>query len=437
MGRAKENVLPSPSRLSIHSRPPCRSRIRRESVSPSPVPSVLWRAPRPPRWNASKIRSRSCSATPMPVSRTLTTASAPSARAVTATRPPAGVNLTAFVSRLSTTCRSLSSSAGTVPSPGSTSRSSATPCRSARSRIIAIPASSSSASDDGTELELHPARLDLRQVEDLVDQLEQVAPRAADVLDVLLLALVEIAEHAVEQHFGEADHGVERRAQLVRHAGQELGLVAARHFSSCDLRSSSRKTRALWMATAGMAGERLQQLHRGRRQEAGRRAPDHQDADGPLIAHQGHRGQRAPPVAEEHREVRVRGLQLQVLRLARPVLRRGAADERVGADVRRAQRLGQLVARTGDGAQARTCRRPGARRSTRRRRRTGRAARLTIVASASSSTSRLALTAWLTSPSARSSCRSCTLRIAIAPWAANVVDDVLRARCRRARPPCA
>ena len=80
----------------------------------------------------------------------------------------------------------------------------------------------------GAAVELHPARLDLREVEDLVDELEQMAARVADVADVLLLALVQLSEHPVEQHVGEADHRVQRRPQLVRHARQELRLVAAR-----------------------------------------------------------------------------------------------------------------------------------------------------------------------------------------------------------------
>ena len=42
-----------------------------------------------------------------------------------------------------------------------------------------------------------------------------------------VLALVELAEHPVQQHLGEADHRVERGAQLVGHAGQELRLVPA------------------------------------------------------------------------------------------------------------------------------------------------------------------------------------------------------------------
>ena len=75
------------------------------------MPSVLVRAARPPRWNASKMRSFSSSAMPMPVSRTLTCASSPARRAWTVTDPPSGVNFTALVSRFRITCLSLRSSA--------------------------------------------------------------------------------------------------------------------------------------------------------------------------------------------------------------------------------------------------------------------------------------------------------------------------------------
>ena len=44
----------------------------------------------------------------------------------------------------------------------------------------------------------------------------------------LALLLGHLAEQAVAEHLGEADDGVERRAQLVRHVGEELRLHAAR-----------------------------------------------------------------------------------------------------------------------------------------------------------------------------------------------------------------
>ena len=50
-------------------------------------------------------------------------------------------------------------------------------------------------------------------------------PEVEDVVEVLGLLLVQLAEHPLVQHLREADDRVERRAQLVRHVGQELGLV--------------------------------------------------------------------------------------------------------------------------------------------------------------------------------------------------------------------
>ena len=66
----KPNVLPRPASLSSHMRPPCRCTMRRLRVSPRPVPSCAPGA-RPPCWKDSKIRSRSPSGTPTPVSVTV------------------------------------------------------------------------------------------------------------------------------------------------------------------------------------------------------------------------------------------------------------------------------------------------------------------------------------------------------------------------------
>ena len=68
-------------------------------------------------------------------------------------------------------------------------------------------------------------------------------PGVADVADVLLLALVEVPEHALQQHVAEADHGVQRRPQLVRHRGQELRLVPVAI-------SSAREVITFWIAIA-------------------------------------------------------------------------------------------------------------------------------------------------------------------------------------------
>src|SRR5262245_26906867 len=78
----------------------------------------------------------------------------------------------------------------------------------------------------GQHLEL--ARLDTREVEDPVDELQEVGAAVVDRADVGLLPLGQLAVETVEQHLREADDRVERRPELVRHAGQELRLQPAR-----------------------------------------------------------------------------------------------------------------------------------------------------------------------------------------------------------------
>src|SRR3984893_18534438 len=71
-------------------------------------------------------------------------------------------------------------------------------------------------------MKLHAPGLDLGEVEDVVDQGKQVPARtqyAIERFEVLIEALRILA-----QHLGNADDGVERRAQLVAHVGEELRL---------------------------------------------------------------------------------------------------------------------------------------------------------------------------------------------------------------------
>ena len=85
------------------------------------------------------------------------------------------------------------------------------------------------------EVELHAAGLDLRQVEDVVDKREQMVARGVNVAQVLELLVVDLAKHLLAQHLGEADDRVERRAQLVRHVGEELRLVLVGHLELAAL----------------------------------------------------------------------------------------------------------------------------------------------------------------------------------------------------------
>src|SRR5262249_27670166 len=71
----------------------------------------------------------------------------------------------------------------------------------------------------GIEIEL--SGFDLREVESLVDETQQVRPSRIDATQRLQRPFRAEARRVADHHFGQADNGVERRAQLVAHAGEE------------------------------------------------------------------------------------------------------------------------------------------------------------------------------------------------------------------------
>ena len=78
------------------------------------------------------------------------------------------------------------------------------------------------AEPDLLHVEADAAGLDLRHVEHVVDDVEQVLAALVDVLAVAAILLVaDRAEHFRRHDLGEADDGVEWRAQLVAHIGEE------------------------------------------------------------------------------------------------------------------------------------------------------------------------------------------------------------------------
>ena len=117
------------------------------------------------------------------------------------------------------------------------------------------------------------AALDLRDVEDVVDDGEQVAGGVVDevgVVDDLVgrqLPLVLLGEQ-----LGEADDGVERRAQLMAHVGDELGLHLAGELG-LDARRVLGNARA--MTKYGVAQKRSVLAHQGRRLLVGEGAAEH------------------------------------------------------------------------------------------------------------------------------------------------------------------
>ena len=231
------------------------------------------------------------------------------------------------------------------------------PCRCARSRtsVIALASADGRSNVDGSS-SMRPASTFDRSRMSLIS-VEQVPAGGVDVLEVVVLLLVELAEQPLEQHLGEADDRVQRRAQLVRHVGQELGLVLVRDLELAALvldlaeqpRVLDRDHRLVGegLAAARCPCRRTGRHGRGRRRS--RRCP-------------------CPP--------RASGATIDRLRCRRPVaLRRAAGTSRVAIDVRdsaarcRAGSAGAVAGRTSSGAGDRSCSnssRPG--RGRRRRR---------------------------------------------------------------------
>ncbi len=75
--------------------------------------------------------------------------------------------------------------------------------------------------------QFHLAGLDLGQVENVVDQVQQAVAGVVDDARRFDLFVVEVAGVVVGQAARQDQQAVQRRAQLVRHVGQELGLVLA------------------------------------------------------------------------------------------------------------------------------------------------------------------------------------------------------------------
>ena len=82
---------------------------------------------------------------------------------------------------------------------------------------------------DGGEGELELARLDLAQIEQIVGEARHVAAGGVDVLEIVLVALVaDRPETLLHHHFGEAQDGVQGRADFMADLGEKVGLGGAR-----------------------------------------------------------------------------------------------------------------------------------------------------------------------------------------------------------------
>ena len=227
-GSTAKKTLPRPGSLRTPTWPPCASTMRLVSARPRPVPGCLLAAPASSCWNSDE----QLAAGPRPdADRRCPRPRAGSRRALRLDphRHPAllGRELDRVGEVVVEHLLELAGSVTTPPRSGSTSTSMRDPLL-ARPGSAGCPAPppTTCARSTGSGLELHLARLDLRQVEHVVDQLEQVTRAREDVAQELLLLGRHRAHLAVVHQLAEADDGVQGRAQLVGHVGQELALQA-------------------------------------------------------------------------------------------------------------------------------------------------------------------------------------------------------------------
>ena len=199
---------------------------------------------------------------------------------------------------------------------------------------------------EGGDLQLHPAGLDLRQVEHVVEEGEQVPTGIQDVLHVVGLTLVELTEHPLEQHLGEADHRVERGAQLVRHAREEVGLVLAGRGELAALQLELLVQARVGQRDRRLAGEGGEHVAGLVAEGAGGQPPHDERPHDPVGPHERDHHERAPAGVEQQAQVRVELDVGQVGHLHRHPRGRRPADERlVDVDAHRLELLADVVAR--------------------------------------------------------------------------------------------
>ena len=143
------------------------------------------------------------------------------------------------------------------------------------------------------------AGFDLRQIEHVVDQAEQMLAVGLHALEHAAHLLRRLAVDVVEDQLGVAENGVERRAQLVAHIGEELRLVPARHFELPALVLDFAEQPRVLDRQHRLRRERLHQVDGILREGAGRAAAHHQHADDLVAADERRHQARAVAGAQD------------------------------------------------------------------------------------------------------------------------------------------
>ena len=132
---------------------------------------------------------------PTPVSLTDTSTTPSTGTARTSIRPPSGVNLIALDRRFRTHLPDLPLVGADLLQPliDGQAQGDAPPARPLAHQGQGVVERRGQV--EVRQLQLHPPRFDLGQIEDVVDQGQEMLSRGVDVLQVLVLLLVQLAEH--------------------------------------------------------------------------------------------------------------------------------------------------------------------------------------------------------------------------------------------------
>src|SRR5262249_42534338 len=204
----------------------------------------------------------------------------------------------------------------------------------------------------GLWVELELPCLDLRQVEHLVDEAKKVSTSAMHALQRLLRLLRAETRRVGDQHVGQPDDGVKRRAELVAHAGNELRLMLAGQLKLAALVLDLAEQARILDREHRLGRERLQEINGTLGKVAWLFAPDYECSDDLVCAYQRHN--KARTIAGPHRDLSQRARRLvayigDLLRL--PVL--GCLPDRIrGADLLVLHSCNQVFAKTIRGPQA-------------------------------------------------------------------------------------
>src|SRR5512135_3796524 len=127
-----------------------------------------------------------------------------------------------------------------------------------------------------------------------------MASRLHDISNVFLLLRVDFAEEPLGEYFRKPDDGVERRAQLVRHVGEEFALVPAGRLEFPALFLDLAEQPRVLDGESRLRREGLEQGHDLGREFARSLSIYRQSSNQAILAQQRHREHRSVAQAEEN-----------------------------------------------------------------------------------------------------------------------------------------